>query len=114
MIGIIAGIAAAVAIGSLITHIVLFCIRWLKERIRKLFQKQNVKKVAAAPLEKLIEECPNTTSLDDFLKDGYTDVLATVDNSGQVENVELIKNTGSTDPEIERLYGREDMVVITR
>ena len=59
-------------------------------------------------MEKLVNECPNEISLDNLLNDGYTDVVVSINNSGEVEDLDVIKNTGSSDPEIERLLGSEE------
>lgn len=107
-------IAGAVALGALVTVAVVFTFKWLKKRIKQKFEKKNVKKVAAMTLEKLVDECPNEISLDNLMDEGYTDILATLDSNGQIDEVEVIKNIGDEDPEINRLYGEPEMVVITR
>ena len=112
--GIVLLIGAAIAIGIGATIAVYYTIKWLKNRIKQKFEKQNVKKVAATTLEKLVNECPNEISLDNLLNDGYTDVVVSINNSGEVEDLDVIKNTGSSDPEIERLLGSEEMIVVTR
>ena len=105
---------AIVALGTLAILAVVYTIKWLKTRIKQKFQNQNVKKVAATTLEQLVQECPNVRTLEELLDDGCTDVIATVDLDGQIEDVEIIKNTGSVDPEVEELLGPKGMVVIQR
>lgn len=107
-------IAGAIALGTLVTITVYYTIKWLKARIKKKFESQNVKKVAATTLEKLVNECPNEISLDNLINDGYTDVVVSINDLGQVEDLDVIKNTGSSDPDIERLLGSDEMVVVTR
>lgn len=110
--GLFLGIVAVIAIGALIAYAVVLTIRWLKDKIKSLLAKRNVKKVAAMDLERLIDECPNQKTLDDLFDDGYDKVIATVNDSGKVEDVEVVKNTGDEDWEVEELLGSERMVVI--
>lgn len=105
---------AIAALGTLAILAVVYTIKWLKTRIKQKFQNQNVKKVAATTLEKLVNDCPNEISLEELLNDGATDVIATVDSDGQIEDIEIIKNTGPADPEVEELLGYDGMVVISR
>ena len=112
--GIILLIAGAIAVGALVTLAVVYTLKWLKDRIKKKFEKKNVKKVAATTLEKLVNECPNEISLDKLMDDGYTDIVVSINDSGKVEDLDVIKNTGSSDAEIEKLLGSEEMIVVTR
>lgn len=84
---------------------------WLKKKIQAFIAKRNIKKVAAMDLEKLIEECPNQISLEQLMNDGYTDVIAGVDENGKVQDVEIVKDY-SNDPEVDKTYGSERMVVV--
>lgn len=111
--GLFLAIAAVVAAGALIAYAVVLTVRWLKNKFKELLAKKNVKKVAAVELERLIDECPNQRTLDDLFDEDYTHVVASVNNSGKIEDVEVIKDTGDGDYEVDELLGNERMVVVT-
>lgn len=111
--GFFLAIATVIAAGALIAYAVILTIRWLKNKIKELMAKKNVKKVAALELEKLIDECPNQRTLDDLMDEDYTHVVASVNGSGKIEDVEVIKDTGDGDYEVDELLGDERMVVVT-
>lgn len=106
-------IAGIIAAGAFITCAVVITIRWLKDKIRSILAKRNIKKVAAMDLEKLIEECPNQKTLNDLYDEGYDKVIASVDNSGKIQDVEAYKDEGCGDPEVDKFIGSEGMVVVT-
>ena len=120
MFGLILAIASVVALGCLIAYAVVLTFRWLKNKIKEKLTQKNAKKVAVADLSEMIDSCENKMSLSDLenLQDeGYTHLVATVDNNGQVSEVEVIKNTADDiDEEVERFINRtgEGMVVIER
>ena len=107
-------IAGIIAAGALIAYAVVLTIRWVKDKIKEFIAKKNVKKVAVTKLKKLIEECPNQKTLDDLLNDDYDTVFATVNENDEVQDVEIVKNTGYDDPEVDRMLGEGEMVVVTR
>lgn len=113
MLTLFVAIAAAVAAGVLIAYVVKLTIHWLRNKIRTLLAKKNVKKVAATKLEKLIEECPNEKTLDELYHDDYDMVIASVNESGTIEEVEVIKDESTGDIEVDKLLGKEEMVVVT-
>lgn len=117
MITILLGIAAAVAIGALIAYAVAMTFKWLKNKIKDKMAQKNVKKTAVADIEKLIDECENKVSMDELMSmsdKGYSHVMVSVDDNNQVVgDVEIIKDTNEElDAEVERLLGRERMVVV--
>lgn len=117
MLGLFLSIAAFAAIGAIVAYAVILSFRWLKNKIREKFREKNVKKVAVADLQKMIDECENTVSmeeLDELSEQGYTHVMATVDNAGKVSGLDVIKDENeSLDEQVDRMLGREKMVVVT-
>lgn len=113
MLALFTAIATAIAIGTLIAYAVVLTIRWLKDKLRVLLSKKNIRKVAAIELEKLIEECPNQKTFADLCDDGYDMLIASVNESGTIEDVEVIKDESSGDIEVDEFLGDEQMVVIT-
>lgn len=120
LFGIIAGIIALVAVGAIVAHAIIVTFNWLKRNIKERILAKKAKKVAVADLNKLIDECGNKTSisdLDEIANEGYTHVIASVNDNDVVEDVEIIKNTNDKiDEEVENLINRtgEGMVVIER
>ena len=119
MIGLILGIAAAVALGILITYAIKLTISWLRNKIKDKLKNRNTKKVAVGELDQMIASCTNQTSidaLDKLVDEGYTNVIASVDNNGQVEDVEAVKDTNDyVDRDVDNLINKtgEGMVVIS-
>lgn len=105
-------IAAGVAAGALIVIAVCLTLKWLKNKFNEKMAKKNVNKVAALKIDKLVEECPNVMSLSDLNSDDIC--MAEIDYDGNlVGDVEFVKdNNFSLDQEVDRLLGREQMVVI--
>lgn len=112
--GLFLAIAGIVAVGALVAYAVVLTIRWLKNKIKTLLAKKNVKKVAAMDLERLVDECPNQKCLNDLLDDDYDMVVASVNDNGKIEDVEVVKNTGDEDYEVDDLLGSERMVVVNQ
>lgn len=109
--GIVLMIGLAIAAGLLIFYAIKMTIKWLKSKIRELMAKKNVKKVLAADLEEMVSTCSNKVKIDDFLNDGYTDVIAAVNDEGKLEGeVELVKNTDENH-EIDGQYRGKGMVL---
>lgn len=119
MIGLIAGIIGLIAVGGLIAYAIVLTFRWLKNKIKEKLAAKNVKKVAVADLNELIESCDNTVMLDQLNElhdEGYTNMIATVDESGKVNDVEVLQDTNDTiDEEVDRFINHtgEGMVVVT-
>lgn len=119
MLGLILGIVGLIAAGCLVAYAIVLTFRWLKNKIKDKLAAKNAKKVAVADLDELIESCDNTVTLGDLenlTDEGYTHLMATVDNSGKVSDVEVIRNTSDTiDDEVDRFINRtgEGMVVVT-
>ncbi len=117
--GIVLGIIALIAAGCLIAYAIVLTLKWLKKKISEKLAKRNVKKVAVADLQDLIDECENKVSmseLNNLANQGYTHLMAEVGNDGNIVNeVELIEDTNdSIDSEVEELLNRtnQGMVII--
>lgn len=119
MFGLIVGIVGLIAAGCLVAYAVILTFRWLKNKIREKLAAKNAKKVAVADLDELIESCDNTVTIDqleELSDEGYTHLMATVDDNGKVDDVEVIRDTNdSIDAEVDRFINRtgEGMVVVT-
>ncbi|MCD8222965.1 MAG: hypothetical protein LUD07_12450 [Clostridiales bacterium] len=118
MFGLIVGIVGLIAAGSLVAYLVVLTFSWLKNKIKEKLAAKNVKKVAVADLDELIESCDNTISIDeleDLSDKGYTHLMATVDENGKVSDVEVIQDISDTiDEEVSQFVNRtgEGMVVV--
>lgn len=110
--GLLIGIVSLIAAGCLVAYAIVLTLRWVKEKIREKIQQKNAKKVAFMDLQKLVDECPNEMSLDELLEEGNTHVMASVDAYGQIDEVDLIKDTGYGDSDVDRMLGSERMVVV--
>lgn len=120
-VGLIAGIIAMVAAGCLAAYAISLTIKWLREKITNKLKQKNVKKVAVADLQEMIDSCENTISLGDLNEladDGYTHMMADVGYDGQiVGDIELIKDTNdSIDEDIDELLNRtnQGMIIVER
>lgn len=119
MLTLIAGIVGLIAAGCLVAYAIILTFRWLKNKIKEKLAARNAKKVAVADLDELIESCDNTVTIDqleELSDEGYTHLMATVDDSGKVNDVEVIRDTsGTIDEEVEQFINRtgEGMVVVT-
>ena len=110
-------ILAAIAAGAALTLIISFTIKWLKNYLLQKRQLANVTKVVVADLEKMAKECTNTINLDELdelTKQGYTHCTVDINAQGQAEGkVKIIKDVNdSLDYEVERLLGREGVLVV--
>lgn len=120
MLNLIVGIVALVAAGCLVAYSIAMTFRWLKNKVKEKLAAKNAKKVAVADLDELIESCDNTVTIDqleELSDEGYTHLMATVDDSGKVNDVEVIRDTSDTiDDEVDQFINRtgEGMVVITK
>lgn len=119
MLTLIAGIVGSIAAGCLVAYAIILTIRWLKNKIKEKLAAKNAKKVAVADLDELIESCDNTVTIDqleELSDEGYTHLIATVNTSGNVNDVEVIRDTsGTIDEEVEQFINRtgDGMVVVT-
>lgn len=121
MFKLIVGIVGLIAAGCLVTYVIILTLKWLKDKITEKLAKKNVKKVAVADLEELINECDNTVSLSDLnelVDNGYTHLMAEVGYDGElVGEVEVIKDESDTiDEDVEELLNRtkQGMVIVER
>lgn len=115
---ILAGIAALIAAGALVAYAIKLTIKWLKKKIIEKLDAWYAKKVAVITLGPLIDSGPHTITLDELEKlydKGYTHLMATVDDSGKVKDLEAIQDTSDIfDEKVEHFINRtgEGMVVI--
>lgn len=109
--GLFLAIAGVIAAGAIIAYVAVLTVKWLVNKVKSLLARKNVKKVAAMDLERLIEECPNQTSLEDLLDDGVDEVIAAVDSNGKIESVECVK-ADEIDSAFTQKLGSEGMIVI--
>lgn len=119
MLGLIAGIVGLIALGCLVAYVIVLTIKWLRNKIKEKLQKKNVKKVAVADLEQLIDECDNSVSLnelDNLVDQGYTHMMVDVGYDGKVVGeVEVIKDENDNiDRDVEELLNRtnQGMVIV--
>lgn len=119
MFRLLAGIVGLIALGCIVAYVVVLTIKWLRNKIKEKLAKRNVKKVAVADLEELIEECDNTVSLNelnDLVDKGYTHLMVDVGYDGKiVGDVEVIKDENdSIDRDVEELLNRtnQGMVIV--
>lgn len=121
MFGLIASIVGLITLGCLIAYAIVLTMKWLRNKITEKLAKRNVKKVAVADLEELIDACDNTVSLNDLdnlADEGYTHLMAEVGYDGEiVGEVEVIKDESNTiDKDVEELLNRtkQGMVIVER
>lgn len=117
MIGLLLGIAALTAFITVIVKLTLMAMSWLKNKIKEKLRKRNAQKVAAVDLEKIIESTDNQMSMEAFEKvadEGATHLFATVDNDGNVMDVEAV-GAEEVDRNVENLINRtgEGIVVVS-
>lgn len=110
-------IAAAVAAGTILAFVVAFTFKWLKNKIHNLISARNAKKVLVSDITALAKECENkidTRGLDNLANQGFSKVIAAVDENNQVVgDVEFYKDKNiNLDAEVEELLGEEKMVVV--
>ena len=96
-----------------IDHVKILNVKYLISKVKNMMAKKNVKKVAVMELEKLIEECPNQTSLAELEDEGVDAIFASVDEYGNVVDVECV-SADIIDPSFQEKLGDEGMLVINR
>lgn len=90
----------------------------LKNKIEERIGQKNAKKVAVIELKKFLEICDDTdikSRFNSLADEGYTLIIASVNSSGEVEDVEIIRNKSETiDKDIDEFINRtgEGMVVV--
>lgn len=94
MLGVILGIAALVAFVTVVVKLTLFLMSWLTNKVKEKLRNRNTQKVAVGDLNEIIKNCDNEVALDELenLVDekGATHIIADVDYSGNVVDVEAI------------------------
>lgn len=120
MFAFLGGIVALIALGTIVVLVIALTIKWLKTRLREKLALQNAQKTVVADIKELVKNCDNKISLDDLDeladKEGYTHFMATIDDNNEViGEVEMVKDTnGKQDVEVQRLLGRNGMVVVEK
>lgn len=116
--GVLLGIIGLIALGCLVAYAVIVTLRWLTNKVKEKLRQRNAKKVAIGDMEEMIANCENRRSvkdLEDLTDQGYTHVLATVEDGNKVSDVEVIKDTSEMiDEDVEELINGsgQGMVVI--
>lgn len=126
MIGIVGGlfaIIAAVGIAYIARTIIKITFNWVRNKINSLFAKRKTRKVLMQDVSEMIrkaaEECEHTMSQEEFNNykseiNDYDFVVAGIDDEGQVQDIELVKNTDAKlDEEVERLLGPKREILVT-
>ena len=91
----VAAIAAGVAIGAIVFFIIKLTLTALRNKIKEKLAKKNLSKAAVGDLQKIVNNCQNQSSiseLDNLIDQGYTHVIAGVDNNGKVTDIEIGKD----------------------
>lgn len=117
MLALVGAIVGLIALGCLVAYAIVLTIRWIKNKIKEKLAQKNVKKVAVADIEQLIEECDNTVSidaLDNLTKEGYSHIMVDVGYDDKiVGDISVIEDKSDTlDEEVEQLLGKKGMVVV--
>lgn len=120
-VGLVLGIISLVAAGCLFAYAIAVTMKWLRNKIAEKLKQKNVKKVAVADLQELVDSCNNTMSLDDLnelVDEGYTHMMADVGYDGQiVGDIDFIKDTNdSIDEDVEELLNRtnQGMIIVEK
>lgn len=86
---------------------------WLTNKAKQLLAKSNVQKIALIKLDYLLmTNLTISEALSEYLNDGYDYILVTLSCLNNIQSVEIIKNIGDPDSEIDKLLGSEKMIVI--
>ena len=103
--------------GLFIAAVLYLTYKLWKDKIAEKRKQKNAKKVVSAELKAMEKECNNRASFDELDKlanEGYTHVMAAMDNNGEiVGDVELIKDK-EHDSQLHALHNRtgEGVIVI--
>ena len=113
------GIGAMILAGAFVVCVIALTVKWIKNKFREKLALKNAKKAAIADIKELVENCDNRMSLEELdriaSKEGYTHVMATVDNNGQIMgDLELIKDTSGGSSDVQRLLGDNGMLVVEK
>lgn len=107
----------ALALAAVVVSVKLTWDYFVNEAEEKFCDKYT-KQVVLADVDALVSDCRNEmkfSELNELKNKGATHICATVDNRGQVKDVELLKNTDRS-REIDRYVNRtgEGLIVIER
>lgn len=114
-----AGVAAGVAAGLVVFFLIKLTLTTLRNKIKEKLAKRNLRKVAVGDLQKMVDNCKNQSSiseLDTLIDQGYTHVIAGIDNNGKVTDIEIGKDElQGSDQQVADYINRsgEGMVVIS-
>ena len=110
-------IIGLIVAGLFVAAVIYLTYQAWKNKIAEKKRQRNAKKVVSAELGALEKNCTNRASLDELdnlAKEGYTHVMAAMDNSGNiVGDVELIKDK-EHDSQVSAIHNRtgEGVIVI--
>lgn len=132
MIGMIVGgllaIIAIVGIANIAKIIIKITFNWVRNKINSILAKPKAKKVYVQDIDEMVkkdaESCKHTMSREEFNNytskmneseiNDYDLVVASIDDEGQVQDIELVKNTDAKlDEEVERLLGSKREILVT-
>ena len=119
----ILAIIGMIAAGVFVANVVMMTFVWLKNKINKMLEKPNAKRVAVVDWQKFFEdELKNpdkgtridTDTLNKINNQGYSHGMVAVDSEDKIiGEVELIKNQNDTlDAEVEKLLGKDGFLVV--
>lgn len=113
----IATILGLIALGLVICSAVALTTKWIIDKIKSKKQLGYIKKVFIADIKEITNSCNNTISLNqlnEIANSSVTHVMADIDESGNiVGRIEEIRDTNQQlDEEVEKLLGRDGMVVV--
>ena len=114
----IAMILGMIALGLVVFTAVALTCAWILKKVKEKKLLQNVKRVMIADIQRLVNSSDNTITLDQLdalANKGVTHVMVDIDASGDIAGeIEAIKDTNrQLDDEVDKLLGRERMVVMT-
>ena len=114
----IAMILGMIALGLVVFTAVALTSSWVLKKLKEKRAFQKVKQVMIADIQRLANSSGNTLALDqldELASKGATHVMADIDASGNVVGeLEVIRDTNRMlDDEVDKLLGRERMVIVT-
>ena len=109
-------IVGCILAGAAMAVLVVFTLKWIKDRVKKAITERKARKVFITSLDSLANECDNKISLDDLekLADGHNAfVVADVQYDGSLGQVDFVKDKNKTlDEEVAAFLKKEGKVVI--
>ena len=113
---IIINILQLIAIRRFKMNIMPVTMKWLVHRIKEKFRKEEVSKVAVCDIQTMLNSNINAVSMHELLNKGYTHIIAEVNSSGKVIDIELLRDSNDVpDEQVDYFINRtgEGIVVIS-